>query len=49
MLNTHPRLTLDVAFGVKFTDMEYVNIEKYMDKLRSHVKWAYKVTEIRET
>ena len=25
-------------------DMEFVNTEKYVDKLRSHLKWSYKVT-----
>ena len=40
----HPRLALDVTLGVKFADMESVNTKKYVDKLKSHLKWASKVT-----
>ena len=28
----HPSLVLHIAFEVKFSDMEYVNIEKFVDK-----------------
>ena len=40
MFGRHPGLELDVAFGVKFVDVESVNTEKYVDKLRSFLKWA---------
>ena len=44
MFGRHPRLALDVAFGVKFADMGSVNTDKYVDKLQNYPKWAYKVT-----
>ena len=44
MFSRHQRLALDVAFGVIFADMQSVNTEKYVDKSKSHLKWAYKVT-----
>ena len=45
MFGRHPRLVLDVVFGVKCADMGSVNTDEYVDKLRSHHKWAYKVTQ----
>ena len=44
MFGRHSRVALDVAFGVKFADMESIDTEKYMDELRSHLKWAYNIT-----
>ena len=43
MFARQPGLVLDVAFGVNFTDLESVNTKKYIDKLRSHLKYAYKI------
>ena len=34
----YPRLALDVAFVIKFADMESVNMGKYIDQLRSPLK-----------
>ena len=44
MFDGDPRLMLEVTFGVQFAYMRSVNTEKYVVKLRSHLKWAYKVT-----
>ena len=45
MFLRHPSLALDVTFEVKFADRGSTDTEKYEDKLRSHRKWAYKITD----
>ena len=40
-----PILTIDVEFGVTLPDLSHASYQNYAEKLKAHLKWAYKVAE----
>ena len=40
-----PILPIDVEFGVALPDLSHASCQNYAEKLRAHLKWAYKVAK----
>ena len=40
-----PILPIDVEFGVMLPDIAHVSWQYYPEKLKAHLKWAYKVAK----
>ena len=45
MYSHHPRLPIDIEFGVTQTDISGPSHENYAQKLKARLKWAYKVAK----
>ena len=40
-----PILPIDVEFGVALPDLSHASRQNYAEKLKAHLKWAYKVAK----
>ena len=38
-----PILPIDIVFGVMIPDITHASCQNYAEKLKAHLKWAYKV------
>ena len=45
MYSRIPILLIDVEFGVALPDLSHASHQNYAEKLKAHLKWAYKVAK----